>query len=181
MLRMKGSCLAGSRIYLAETHCRPFNFEVLDYYIQKKSTLSSLGLLLGTSCSYLFNLFRSPVITFAPPCLKFGSSYFCPHSALVCFTWEHRVYLYFAWFSEKSLRSSRYSVVTLRVLVVVHRLFGTSILPIHKNQTVQEGIRGFSEDFAFPTSTSGHQCSIVFFIYTFLSSERQTDESWEPS
>jgi hypothetical protein len=71
MLEWNGSCLAGSRIYLAETHCRPFNFEFWDYYMQKKSVLSSLGLLLGTPCSYLFNLFRIPVITLCTTMFKF--------------------------------------------------------------------------------------------------------------
>jgi len=95
MFEWKGSCLAGSIIYLAETRCRPFNFEVWDYYMQKKSTLSSLGLLLWTPCSCLFNLLRSPLITLCTTMFKIRKFLFLlTQRTCVFYVGTHNVFIF---------------------------------------------------------------------------------------
>jgi hypothetical protein len=111
--------------------------------MQNKSTLSSLGLLLGTPCSYLFNLFRRPVINLCTSMFKIRKFLFLSKEHTCVFYVEHRVYLYFEWFSEQSLRSSLFWVVTLRVLVVVHRSFGTAYPSHTKEPKVTRKNNGF--------------------------------------
>jgi hypothetical protein len=116
-----------------------------------KRTLTSLGMLLVTLCSYLLTFLGSQWLLYAPPCLKFGSIYFCPQSASVCLTWNaESIYVAPDSQSKLSLRSLLFCFVTLRVSVEVHWRFGTTCPPRIQEPKGSRKNRGFSVYFGFP-------------------------------